>query len=607
MGPRKLIWQLYLAFLLIIIVPALLFTWYTTRTFRNFFITSTVQGLTERAKQIGSQMEGYIGRTEPGVIDSLCKLLGRNIEMRFTVIARDGTVLGDSEKDPDSMENHRNRMEVLAALSGEVGVADRFSYTLKEQMVYVAVPIHHSGQPTGVVRAALSTAVIHRELFTMYKRIGIGYFLLAAIAAMVSFFVSRKISLPINSMKRGAQRFAAGDFTGKLMPAGCVEIDQLAEALNEMATRLRETIGSLIEQNNRIDAVLSSMVEGVIALDKEQRIIAINQSAVELFALPSKPEKGTWIGGVLRNAKINEFIKRVAESGEALVDEAMLTTDQQYSEGADRLLQLHGNALRDADGRTIGVLAVINDITRLKKLETMRSDFVANVSHEMRTPLTSVKGFVETLRAGAIDDRNEAERFLQIIDRQVERLSTIVEDLLALSRIEQEAQAHGPQLQRTRVASLLSAAVETCSIKASAKSIHIDTVCDREIEALLEPALIEEALINLLDNAVNYSPKGGRIVVSAGVDETGRELMLSVTDNGPGIAPEHHDRIFERFYRVDKARSRKLGGTGLGLSIVKHVALVHTGRVALRSAPGEGSTFYISIPYQRGNGEGVIS
>ena len=225
----------------------------------------------------------------------------------------------------------------------------------------------------------------------------------------------------------------------------------------------------------------------------------------------------------------------------------------------------------------------------------------------MRTPLTSVKGFVETLRAGAIDDKEEAGRFLQIIDRQVERLSTIVEDLLALSRIEQEAQAQGPQLQRTRIASLLSTAVETCSVKASAKSIRIDTVCDRALAAQLEPALIEEALINLLENAVNYSPQGGRIVLSAGIDESGRELMLSVADNGPGIAPEHHDRIFERFYRVDKARSRKLGGTGLGLSIVKHIVMVHKGRVAVRSEPGKGSTFFIFIPFHHNKEQDTVN
>lgn len=597
MKPRKLIWQLYLSFVLIIIVPAFLFTLYTTRTFKNFFMTSTIDGLAERARQIGSQMEAYVGRDGDAAVDSLCKLIAGNIQMRFTVIAADGSVLGDSQMGPDSMENHANRMEVIAALSGKTGVAHRFSHTLNQKMVYVAVPIHRLGNRTGVVRAALSTDVIHRELYRMYVRIGAGYLLLALFAALVSYFVSRNVSLPINSMKQGAQRFAAGDFNGRLEMAGCVEIDELAGSLNEMATRLRETIDSLTEQHNRNDAVLTSMAEGVIALDVEQRIIAINQSAVDLFSMPSKPEIGTWIGEVMRNSRINDFIDRITASGGKIDDEMVLPALNSGGEQADRLIQLHGNSLRDAEGKAIGVLVVINDITRLKKLETMRSDFVANVSHELRTPLTSVKGFVETLRAGAIEDREEAERFLQIIDRQVDRLSTIVEDLLVLSRIEQEAQAQGPQLQETRIAELFAAAIETCSVKAAQTKVRIETNCDPELRALLEPALIEEALINLIDNAVKYSSPGERIVVGAAVNENTGELTFSVADNGTGIAPEHHDRVFERFYRVDKARSRKLGGTGLGLSIVRHVALVHKGRVSLRSALGEGSTFFIHIPW----------
>ncbi len=581
----------------------MLFTWYTTRTFRNFFVTSTIGDLTERAHQIGSQFERSVRAGESGVIDSLCKSWTRDVEMRLTVVAADGTVLGDSRKDPGSMENHADRTEIMAALSGETGRSDRFSYTLRQDMVYVAVPVGPAEHPVGAVRAAISTNVISRTLTTMFVRIGTGYLLLAILAALVSFFISRRISLPIDSMKKRARQFASGDFTGKLMPVGCVEIDQLADALNEMAMRLRDTISSLTEQHNRIDAIFSGMVEGVVALDNDLRIIAMNQAAVEHFALSSKPENGTRIVDVLRNERIIGLMKRIGESGQALEDEATLTLDQHGSEGGSRLLQLHGNALHDGAGRTIGVLAVINDITRLKRLETMRSDFVANVSHELRTPLTSIKGFVETLRAGAIDDRGEAQRFLEIIDRQVERISTIVEDLLALSRIEQELQAQGPQLQDARIASLLSAAIETCSVKAEAKSIRIEAACDRDLRAQLEPALIEEALINLIQNAVNYSPPEERIVVAAGVDTSAKELFFTVTDNGPGIAPEHHDRIFERFYRVDKARSRKLGGTGLGLSIVKHVVLVHKGRVSVKSALGEGSTFYIFIPYHPAAGE----
>jgi two-component system phosphate regulon sensor histidine kinase PhoR len=599
-------WKLYSAFLLIIAVPALLFTWYTTTTFKNFFVTSTIEDLSERARQVAAFMEGSIGIVSPDAIDSLCKLIGRDIDMRFTVITADGTVLGDSKKDPHVMENHRNRSEVLAALAGNIGISDRFSNTIHERMVYVALPLHREGRLIGVMRTAISISVIHHELNRMYCRILLGYLLFAIAAALVSFYLSRRISLPVDAMKKGAQRFAAGNFTGRIKHSGTLEIDQLADALNEMGTRLHDTIGSLTEQRNRIDAVLSSMVEGVIALDGDQKILAINDAAVRLFSLPGKPADGTWIGEVLRNTGINSFMKRVAESGREIKDEILLVSDLHNAETAEQLLQLHGNALKDAEGRTIGVLAVINNITRIKRLETMRSDFVANVSHELRTPLTSVKGFVETLMAGAVDDRDEARHFLQIINRQVDRLSTIVEDLLTLSRMEQESQLQEPDVQRVRVSALFAAVVETCGVRAAARNITLETEGAGTLDADVEPALIEEALINLVDNAVNYSPEGNRVILSASVDTAQNELVLSVADSGPGIAAEHHERIFERFYRVDKARSRKLGGSGLGLSIVKHIALVHHGRATVKSAPGEGSTFYIHLPLRETGPEGAL-
>jgi two-component system phosphate regulon sensor histidine kinase PhoR len=596
MGHKKLIWQLYGAFLLMIAIPALLFTWYSTTTFKKFFIKSTINELTERAYQIGSQMEGVIGQRSSTVVDSLCKIIGRNITMRFTVIAQNGTVLGDSEKNPAEMENHKNRTEVLTAMSGKIGVIERFSNTLNERMIYVAIPIHQEQIQIGVVRTAISVAIIHLELNNMYLRFSLGYLLLALFAALVSYFVSQRISRPVEAMKQGALRFASGDFSVKIMPAGTLEIDQLVQVLNEMGGRLRETIDSLTEQRNRIDAVLSSMVEGVIALDSNEHIIAINDAAVRLFGMEQKPETGTWIGGVLRNASISNFMKRVEQSGTAIEEEITLIVIISKGESSQRNLQLHGNVLRNADGNAIGVLTVINDITHIKHLETMRSDFVANVSHELRTPLTSVKGFVETLLAGAIDSKEETVRFLTIISRQVERLSKITEDLLTLSHVEQEAQTQGPELQQVKLYKLLTSIQETCGTRAAAKQIDFEIHCDRSLEVLLDPALIEEALINLVDNAINYSPENAHVILSGLLDSDRNELCLAVEDNGCGIAPEHHIRIFERFYRVDKARSRKLGGSGLGLSIVKHIALVHNGRVAVKSAPGKGSTFYIYIP-----------
>ena len=596
--PKKLMWQLYLAFMLIMIIPALLYTWYTTRTIKHFFFDSTVGGLTEKTHQIGSLMEGYIDRENRREIDSLCKVLAHGNPTRFTVIAPDGMVLGDSEKNPALMENHGNRMEVIAAKSGKTGVSERYSNTLKENMVYVAGPITRRQNVVGIIRLSLTTTFLQKELNRIYLHIVLSFFLIAVLAALASYFVSRRISLPVDAMKKGAQRIAAGDFSGRLSPAGCVELDELSIALNEMAQHLQQTIYRLKEHHNRINAVLSSMVEGVIAVDNKQHIITINRSAVDLFSLQSVPETGVWIGEVLRNVKINDFVSRISTTGGELRDEAVVSLPHAKNESGERVLQLHGNILSDANGEKIGVLVVLNDITRLNKLETMRSDFVANVSHELRTPLTSIKGFVETLQAGAINDTDAARRFLEIITRQVERLSTIVEDLLALSRLEEEAKNQVINLQPTVAAEVIASAVQVCTAKALKKDIKIATKCDTMLSAFLEPALIEEAVINLIDNAVNYSPPGERIMVMVEKDTNEKDIVISVTDNGPGIPEIHHNRIFERFYRVDKARSRKLGGTGLGLSIVKHIVLLHGGSVTVKSAPGKGSRFSLHIPVE---------
>ncbi|MBN1759668.1 MAG: HAMP domain-containing protein [Chitinispirillaceae bacterium] len=606
MRPRKLVWQLYIIFILTMLVPAAMLAWYTTVSFRDFFLDNTVDGLTEQAHQIGSHMEGYIGNSDRQVIDSLCKVLAKGVPTRFTVIALDGTVLGDSERDPASMENHRNRMEIIAAFSGKTGISERFSHTLGQTMIYVAVPIYHNGTRSGIIRTSLSTAFIQRELTRMYRHIALGLFMLLLIAALVSYVVSRSISQPINIIKIGAQRFSSGDFSTKLPPAGCEEIDQLSAVLNEMAMHLRTSINGITEQRNRLSSVLSSMAEGVIAVDTEHRIIAINNAAVQLFGLKEVPGIGTWIGEVLRYTKINDYISDISDSGRERSGETIVVGDESDADTTERLLQLHGNALCDGEGKTIGVLVVINDVTRLKRLETMRSDFVANVSHELRTPLTSVKGFVETLLSGALEDKEESRRFLHIIARQVDRLSTIVEDLLALSRIEEEAQSHTPDFVVTSIADILDNVQQTCSAKAEAKKIVIERQCPDDLRASLEPALIEEALINLCDNAINYSPDNATVQLAVSADHQSNELTFQVTDHGPGIAAKYHERIFERFYRVDKARSRKLGGTGLGLSIVKHIAMVHGGSVSVRSAPGSGSTFIITIPLQRDNSKEVV-
>jgi two-component system phosphate regulon sensor histidine kinase PhoR len=597
MWPKKLIWQLYLSYLLIMGIPVLIITWYASRTFKEFYVARTVDDLKTRAFLLGSHIEEHFARSSITGVDSLCKVLAKKVSTRFTVISPSGKVIGDSEKDPDSMENHANRTEIIAALSGKTGISNRYSYTLQEGMIYVAMPLMYGGKICGVIRTALPTETIQSALTGLYIKILWAVFFMALVAALISFLVSRKISLPIGLMKRGAQRFASGDFSVKLSLSGYEETDQLAMALNEMARTLHSTITGITTQRNELDAILSSMIEGVIAVDAEERIMTMNRAASLLFGIDQKRAVGKMVSEVLRNREIQDFLsKTLSASGFIETETVLIEAMPGKPTHTERILQLHGSALRSSEEKSIGALMVVNDITQLKKLENIRRDFVANVSHELRTPLTSIKGFIETLLAGAMKNGVDAQRFLGIISGQVDRLTTIVEDLLALSKIEQGTEHNALERSECKLAEVLEEAIEACTGKASQKKIAIELLCSADFTVKIDRTLFEQAIVNLLDNAINYSDPDKRITVKAEHDPARGEMVVSVRDEGIGIAPEHLGRLFERFYRVDKSRSRKLGGTGLGLSIVKHIALAHGGRVAVESMPGKGSTFYIVLP-----------
>ncbi len=599
MWPRKLVWLLFFTYLLIMGIPAALITWYASDSYSKFYTQQVVEDLKARAWLIASQMEQHLVSLSPANTDSLCKALAKKVHTRFTIIAPNGKVLGDSEKNPDSMENHANRREIVAALGGATGVSDRYSYTLEQELMYVAVPVYYRGAVAQVVRTAFPVAVIKNAMGALYGRIAVAVLVMALFAALVSYLVSRNISAPITAMKRGAQRFAGGDFGTKLPVSGYEEAADLAAGLNEMARQLSDRLATITRQKNELDAVLSSMIEGVVAIDAEERIITINSAAAELFSIDREHSKGKWIGEALRNIEVQDFlIATLKAEGPAECELLLPVRGNSRGNGAQKdlelFLQLHGSALRDGEGRTIGALMVVNDITTIKRLENVRKDFVANVSHELRTPLTSIKGYVETLQSGALDNRAEAERFLSIISGQVDRINSIVEDLLSLSRIERDAERQAIDLSPGALSEVVLTAADTCRHKASLKNITLEVSCDKTITALMEKSLLEQAVVNLIDNAINYSDEKKTVWIKGEV--SGGEAVISVRDEGIGIPQEHIERIFERFYRVDKARSRKLGGTGLGLSIVKHIVLAHKGRVSVESAVGKGSTFTVALP-----------
>jgi two-component system phosphate regulon sensor histidine kinase PhoR len=589
MRRKPLFWQIYPSYVLIILLAILAATWLFSRELRVFYLGQVKSDLESRGTLFEEKVRGLLDIDDRAVLDRLCKDLGGRSGTRFTVILPSGEVIGDTQEDPRRMENHAGREEVSRALRGQPAESIHYSRTLQENMMYVALPVLSRGEIVGVVRAARAVDEIRWELAGVYRSAVFGGLIIAVVAGLVGLYLSRCLSRPLERMKRGAEQFAQGRFENKLPTTGSRELCALAGAMNVMAGQLDDRIRTIIRQRNEQQAVLTSMVEGVLALDNDERIIHLNRAAADLFQVSPEAVEGRRIQEVVRKADLQRFVKRAMSNKGPVEGDVLLPG----SDG-DRFLQAHGTALQDGEGQRIGVLVVLNDVTRLHRLENIRRDFVANVSHELKTPITGIKGSVETLLDGAMERPDDAERFLGIIAKQADRLNAIIDDLLDLSRIEQGQNKQAIELVSSSVRAVLQAAMHACDIKARDKSIELVLSCDPELLADMNPQLLEQAIINLVDNAIKYSDAGGTVRVEARCDE--RQTVIEVRDQGCGIAAEHLPRLFERFYRVDKARSRRAGGTGLGLSIVKHIVQAHKGRVTVDSVPGQGSTFRVILP-----------
>jgi two-component system phosphate regulon sensor histidine kinase PhoR len=389
-------------------------------------------------------------------------------------------------------------------------------------------------------------------------------------------------------LKEGAEYFIRGDFNYRLPASGIEEIDSLDDSMKDMAQQLHARINTITQQRTEIEAILSSMIEGVIAVDADERIIIMNNAAAKMFGCNPSTVQGLSIQETVRNTHLQQFISETLSAGKPVEKEIRLSSDD------ESYLFGHGTLIRDIEGKKIGALFVLSDITKLRKLENIRKDFVANVSHEIKTPITAIKGFVDILRDGSEKDEQDIKRFLEIIAKHVNRLEAIIDDLLKLSRIEKDAETEGIQLAESGIRDVLESAVQACEPLADSRGADISLACDDSLTARINSPLLEQAVVNLLDNAIKYSDEKKPVNIEAIQDD--REIRISVLDNGRGIEQEHLPRIFERFYRVDKARSRRLGGTGLGLSIVKHIIQAHGGHVSVTSTPGKGSAFTIHLP-----------
>lgn len=585
MKQRKFLWKIYLIYASLSIIPLILLGFYASSLFRDSLITIDTKTLSERTALIKEKLE--TAPFDPAELQKLVMRYDNLSGARVTIIDLSGKVVADSRENPAEMDNHSDRPEVIDALNGKAGVSKRYSFTLKEDFLYSAMPVYsNEGRVLYVIRTGYPLTFVKREAAGANTAIILTIVFFGLIILVVGYFLIRNILTPILEIKDGAERFSRGDFSRKIYPPKEDELKSIADSINSMAKQLDEKLDIIGEQTNLQQAVLQSMKEGVLAIDYDERILLLNDTASHILGIDDMNAIGKTLQEVVRISEIQKFFSKLISEESSHEAEVILQHEK------DKFLQLSGTLLYDLDNKALGALVVFNDITNIKQLDTLKKELVANVSHELRTPVTTIKGFIETLKDGAIEDPKNAEKFLNIISKHIERLNMLIDDLLILSKLEESPDEI--KLEEEKIKPLLKSVAEDYEFKAEEKKIDIHIRCDDELTAKINKHLIEQAISNLLDNAIKYSDKKTKIEI--GAYEKNGTINIYVEDEGYGIAAEHMPRLFERFYRIDKARSRDVGGTGLGLAIVKHIVNTMNGTIDVDSTPGKGTTFIIKIP-----------
>jgi two-component system phosphate regulon sensor histidine kinase PhoR len=518
-------------------------------------------------------------------MEEWAKSASARAECRVTIIDPQGVVLADSDSDPKTMENHANRPEIQAAYMNRVGSAIRRSRTLGRDLCYLAVPLQYRDRSGYVLRVAVPLENLDDAIAAVRRRILTASLVAACVALFIAYFFSRSFSRRIGRLRAFAEGLVKANFTESPLPDPNDELGALTRSLNLTASELRGLVERLGLESARREAILSSMVEGVLAVDQDLRITFYNASFARAVGLRAEIAERAPLVEVVRDPVLREILSRVVTTGETLKQRLQLPA----AEG--RAFEVQAAPLRVAGGR--GAIAILHDISDLERLERVRKDFVANVSHELRTPLTAIRGYTETLLEGALEDQENNRKFLEIIKTHAIRLNSIASDLLALSELESGKATAEPA--RVSVRAATEAALRTVEAEALRRRVKLIRGRVEDVEVLGERVQLEQALVNLLDNAVKFNRPDGevRVEVTRTKDD---QVSVTIADNGIGIPSADLPRLFERFYRVDKARSREVGGTGLGLSIVKHIVERMHGRVTVDSQLGKGSVFTILLP-----------
>ncbi len=508
---------------------------------------------------------------------------------RITIIDYEGNVLGESESNLKEMQNHLDRKEVKEALIGKVGTDERFSQTMNLSYLYVALPIEDKEI---IVRVSVPLHQINsiNKAFFFYTILGVLVGLLLTI--VISIKLSKVITRPIHQLISTSKEIASGNYRKRVNIQSKDEIGDLAVTFNEMADKLDNTLSGILDKNIRVNTIINSMRDGIIAIDTNYKVLIINTLACDIFGIKHGPAIiGKNLLEITRNSKVNSFLIDTIKNNVALTDEITMNSPKV---GSDLIYKIYTNPIKNigVQDQNSGAVITLHDVTSVRKLELIRTEFVSNVTHELKTPLTSIRGFVETLKNGAINDPDVSLKFIDIIDIEAERLYILINDILQLSEIEamrkdEKVNSHSLNLIINEVILLLEAS-------ATKKNIKMEVDIEDNIVILVNNYRIKQMLINLIDNAIKYNVENGTVFVKA--KKSKGKTIISIKDTGIGIPEKHHSRVFERFYRVDKGRSRNIGGTGLGLSIVKHIVNLYSGDIRIISEPGQGTEFIIQFP-----------
>ena len=592
----KALRRFLVGYIILQLLATLVFLWVLARVARDQMMSNAQEKMTVIAMMLREQInQTEAGIEEPSLFEQI-KALGKETSYRFTLITNEGVVLSDSETGKRDIGPHGDRPEIVQAKATGVGFSERFSATLEMPMIYLAVSLNdkpNSQDATkheGIVRVAASAQSINASISSLQKFITLFVVGLSTLTGILMVWFSTRTMRPLSNFADAARNVEKGTY-GRIsgLNQRNDEWGELADAFNQMQQVLSQRELGLKENSSRLEAVLSSMVEGVIALSKEGDVTMANNAACQMFSLIQPELIGRKLINIVRFPELIEAIDNTLQN--------RVFSNTEFTTVGDTKRTIHAQvSVLDVDDEMPGAAIVLHDVTELKQLETMRQDFVANVSHELKTPLASIRAYAETLKLGALNDPENNMRFVERIEAQADILNQQIQDLIQLARVESAQTAF--EIIKIDLQKLCQQCVDMFA--SQAKSLKVELALQRfdgtlEIEADYEA--VRTIINNLISNALHYTPQRGSVTVMLTQDD--RMATINVIDTGIGISQEHQSRIFERFYRVDKARSRDMGGTGLGLAIVKHLAQAFGGNVELQSEAGEGSTFSIHFPHAK--------